>query len=951
MNCGRFLAVLVPAALILPACFSPTPPTIPSQEPLGLSTQEPSRPCNCSNRVPWGVWEVSIDTATWEVTVVPIRGAQFTVDVVTFLQKPAGNPKNLTIQVTDAGKWMTEGRIDVDVILRHPFPGMTIYTGFDVYGVFMTPGSIVGRYDSDVVYTNGDTEPILLNEDGWSRWMNPVEFPDTGTIFDFTPGKLGTPNIGLFNSTANAYKYFADGVDRDTYLKAFFANPNKVRDRGKFSPGSINRRSYELKFPMEGGLPKVVFQYAVVASWVEPDPTLSGDPDVLDVPDDFPMTANADEAVFLDVADSSNLWFDGTSGGGSVKLGLEVYDWGAWQEGVVVADEIHQIVVEGDPSVIPGGYAIFDQATLAAIAAPGSSLISSVFEVEVTGCAPQSADDVPLLITVENEDPDTFDPGNGKVPTSDRLAAYFRHDVSVSSSVGIQIISPNGGETLWMALSHEITWTGGVAGDVAIEWSTDNFASDVRTIAASTMNNGSYTWVPIPNVETDTARVRVRMLPSGVSDKSDGDFSIAPPVWLDFQDEVEVDESTVSFNDTAGEPLGYHKAWDEFSPAISQDQDSRTHICWHAFGFDYNESGWWLRWGWDVGIRSMQGTSWAGENRFFQSSTNPDNQYEMRVDTMKLATAANNFTFAAVMLEGGAAYPKIYFCAYVDHYINPKSYYYNSNCVNFTPLVYQNCEVMADDDYLYMVGDSYRTTPITDQPGIYSLRVETPSCSVPWVYETLKILTESGEVSHSRSWAIHGGTLVLAYYTTDGKIKLLKQIDQTGDTWDDTEVIFDGTGYTGCKHPAIAVDGSDRLFALWTGQEGSSGDYHLLASMKETPSGSWTEPIVAATSSSPFDDQHITCSTQAVLLPTGDSEYLVLIGYQTGDIVYSQVSPKDLWAFLPTQLVSADGDVTRDPDTLCLAAPYLYDALFAWSFEVDEDNWDIKFRNADFETP
>jgi hypothetical protein len=67
--------------------------------------------------------------------------------------------------------------------------------------------------------------------------------------------------------------------------------------------------------------------------------------------------------------------------------------------------------------------------------------------------------------------------------------------------------------------------------------------------------------------------------------------------------------------------------------------------------------------------------------------------------------------------------------------------------------------------------------------------------------------------------------------------------------------------------------------------------------------------------------------------------------------VSAQISPKDLWGFLPPQQVSAEGDVTRDPDTLCLGGAYNYDSLFAWSFEVDEDNWDIKFRNADFETP
>lgn len=293
----------------------------------------------------------------------------------------------------------------------------------------------------------------------------------------------------------------------------------------------------------------------------------------------------------------------------------------------------------------------------------------------------------------------------------------------------------------------------------------------------------------------------------------------------------------------------------------------------------------------------------------------------------------------------------IYFCSYVDFWINMKTYYYNWNCLNYTPIVYYNCELMADDKYLYMVGDSHRTYPLTNHPGIYSLRVQTPDLTQPWVYESLNTLTEFGELSHSRSWAFYSGNLVLAYFTTDGKIKLLRQTDQSSDTWDDTEVIFDGTGYSDSKNPALAADNSGRLFAVWTGKHTSSGEYHLLASMKESPSGSWSPPILVATSSQPFDDQHVSCSTEKVLLPTGDSEYLVLTGYENGGVVYSQISPKDLWAFLPPQQVSADGDTTRDPDTLCMAPPYIYDALFAWCFQVSDENWDIKFRNADFKTP
>ena len=121
--------------------------------------------------------------------------------------------------------------------------------------------------------------------------------------------------------------------------------------------------------------------------------------------------------------------------------------------------------------------------------------------------------------------------------------------------------------------------------------------------------------------------------------------------------------------------------------------------------------------------------------------------------------------------------------------------------------------------------------------------------------------------------------------------------------------------------------------------------------MKADPLAEWTTPVVAASSASEFNDCHITTSYEQVLLPTGASEYMVLIGYEQDGIVYSQISPKDLWAFLPYQVVSEETNTSQDPDTMCFAAPYLYDALFAWSIEVLPDDWDIRFRNGDFVTP
>ena len=940
------LPILLIIVLFLISCSVRSgSPVTPGSTASNLTSHSSGGSVAGTSRALWGIWNVSIDTSNWEVSIVPIRGPQYTVDVVKFLQPPAGSLSNLTITVTDVTDWFSLGKIGVDVGLRHPFPGLDQYTGFDVYGVFVAPGSFAGIYDDDVAYTNGDGEPALLNADGYTRWMNPVEFIENGTFFNFIKGKLGTQDIGLFTSTINAYRYFADGLEKDQSISDFLSESSNTDKRGLFAPGSMNVREYHLKFPMVGGLPKLTFQYAVVASWVYPDPTLSGDPGELDVPGDFPLSANAGEAVFVGITDNSSLFYSSGSGGGAIKLALEIFDWGALSENVTVTDEIKRIIIESPNDVIPGGYAIFEQSDLAPIGQPGSSVISSVFEVEIYNCTPNSNDDVPILITVENKQPDKFDPGTGVSANDDNLAAYVRFDVPVGGEIpsALQVIDPNGGETLWMALSHEITWDPGLGGvaNVKLEWSTDNFVSDINTIIDSTENDGSYIWVPIPNVDTTTAKVRVSDVLGTDTDESDNNFTIALPVWLDFQDEVDVSTSTVDFATWTFRQ--YEKSYDEFSPALSQDFDGMVHMVWHGEAVVGD-----MRYAHEPTIRSTDGNSWSGEGDFLHTEGNMP-QGPFRTDNMKVARTQTHIptTFAAIRLL-----PHTFFSRDVDRWINWATYYFV--CNNPGPVIFENCEIIADDDYIYHVSDGWQYSgPAVDEPGIYCMRAPTPAPPDPFECTSQTVLTDFGEISHSRSWCFHGGQLVLAYFTADGEIKLAKQTDVDADTWDDSEVIFDGSGYTECRDPSIASDGSDRLFALWTGMENSSGDYRLLVSMKETPTDNWTEPIVAAISLYPntFDDQHISCSTEKVLLPTGDSEYMVLIGYQANGITCSEISPKNLWAFLPAQQVSAENDVTRDPDTLCLESPYLYDAMFGWSYKVTADNGDIKFRNADFKTP
>ena len=849
----------------------------------------------------WGLWQGVINPDAQTLQFVQIRTGSFHLNALPFLEPPP--LVNLTLESLK----FTGNIIDADIGLRHPFLGLTEFTGFDVCGIFITNGSVTG-FSDPALRMAGEGETRLLNPDGYSRWWNPSEFPHGNNISSYKDGFLGTPDsVGDYNCTLDAYKYFCDDLDADEELSGV-----TLEHRGMFSAGKKNIRHYTID--MSAGL---IFNYAVDACWKFPTGTAPWT-----APDDFGTNANRAEARNIVVDEIANtLYNDGTAYGGELELSIDVYDW--FNAG------LNKVRVES-----PGNFAMVESST-----AVGGGAGFSTYEVDITGATP-AAGEIELLISVVSEEP-AF---QGFIPGTN-TTAYFIHTSQVASGKQLKVIAPNGGETLWMAISYEIKWDtgGGGISQVAIEWSTDNFVSDIRTIVLSTPNNGSYMWVPIPNVATKTARVRVRDVSGTASDTSDGDFSIDLPVWLDFQKEVEVDTTTVNF--ATWTTLHFEKWLDDFSPALSQDFDGMVHLVWHGEGIDTNQD---KRLAYEPTIRSTNGVSWSGEGDFLHtegSSTLPP----FRTDNMKVARTKThtNTTFAAIRYL-----PNTFFSRDVDRWINMATYFFT--CINPGPVIFNNCEILADDDYLYHVADGWKpdaSTPAWDGPGIYCMRVATPAPPDPFVCTSETIFTNFGEISHCRSWCFQDGKLFMVYFTTDGKIKLLRQTDNILDTWDDTEVIFGGAGYTGCKDPSIAVDKSGRLFVVWTGKENASGEYRLLASMKATPAGAWIAPVIAAASSTPFDDQHISCSSEKVLLPTGDSEYPVLIGYQVGDKVYSQISPKNLWAFLPAQQVSAVGDVTRDADTLCLEPPYNYDSLFAWSFKVVDTNWDIKFRNADFKTP
>jgi len=372
----------------------------------------------------WGYWEISINPDTALVDIVPLRSSEFAANITVFLQPPKGSTSNLGIDIVDLSDWLTEGRMDLDVRIHHPFPGLDMYTGFDVMGIFISYGDTEGKYDPTINYATGDETAHLLNPDGYTRWYNPVEFL-APNILGFVEGIYGTKDAE-FTSTLNPYKYFADGLDGEGLLTDFFSEEPNLAKRGFFSP-TVNTRRYELKFPVVSGSPEIRFQYAVVGFWEPPE-----GPSPIDVPDDFPITANRGEPINISVVDNgSDLFHTDDFSGGTLRVSTEIWDWAAPYNPSGVPSEIGSIILESGSVEFPGEYTELTTDQFEIAWEPGTS-VSSVANIELTGLNPLESGIATFLMTVESINPDSYEQGF-TVPVPDApLASYFFFDIPIA---------------------------------------------------------------------------------------------------------------------------------------------------------------------------------------------------------------------------------------------------------------------------------------------------------------------------------------------------------------------------------------------------------------------------------------------------------------------------------------------------------------------------------------
>ena len=418
--------------LMLPGCSKGGDPVIPDasgedSQPAGpqltAGTDYPeSNPGTSGGKAIWGVWDVTFSKENG-FEVIPLRGVEFTLNVNVFLQPPAGSLTNINIDIVNWEKLFISGSVTVDVSITHPFPQYTEFTGFDVMGTLIGTGTYIANSDIGIMYSKPRMDPILLNADGYTRWMNPLEFVSGGLV-GFEEGALGNKGV-WWGSTLNPFKYFADGLYTTETVAAHFQSGIDVINRGLFSTGQTNTRRYDIQFAMTEFGPDVRFQYVILASWKEPSPVPP-----FNIPEDFPAEANLQEPIHcaISTVGSSLYWNSMYDNGGSLFLTLEVFDWQGATNPSGVAGEIKQIVLDSPDEFINGGNKLIFNPT-DWIELPGDSsnsikLALDIGQVEPGGPCPYDNDILVTLVTAEEGD---YDNGLGAAyPANAVLSAYAR---------------------------------------------------------------------------------------------------------------------------------------------------------------------------------------------------------------------------------------------------------------------------------------------------------------------------------------------------------------------------------------------------------------------------------------------------------------------------------------------------------------------------------------------
>jgi len=380
----------------------------------------------------WGYYSVAVFPADRKVEMTPMRTAGMTINVLPFMHGPEGEMACLTIEILEYKDLGITGDCLIGVNLKHPYPNLPEFCGFDVMGLFITDGSGEGVQDPSLKYPIQGKDPVLVNADGYTRWMNPTEFPDDAPFGYVDP--MSEENSGFIaNATVNGYKYFADGLGPEEPVEEYFSDPATCAKRGLFPNGGECTRNYQIQFPLKGSIPQIFFNYAVVASWAEPLPSPPEH-----IPIDFPREANAQFPIYAAVTDYSTLYYTDSDAGGDIILDVELFDWINLWEPDSLKNRITRVVLESADGLIEGDH--WEMANPKVVMFKGEAQISSHLVINVPG-NPSADGFEDLFLAVEVESESGYYQGFGEAVPAGPLALYLKPRVEIGTCPDAVIIS------------------------------------------------------------------------------------------------------------------------------------------------------------------------------------------------------------------------------------------------------------------------------------------------------------------------------------------------------------------------------------------------------------------------------------------------------------------------------------------------------------------------------
>jgi len=286
---GFFLVIMF---IFVTACSGGGLPVIPdSTSPSGDITPHADQSTQSGHYL-IGYWTIMIPEDGKSVEVSPARAVDLHLNVVKLLEwTPCTNCLSVgNLQITGPNE------LTLDLTIRHPFPGLPNFTGFDVRGIFISDADYTFPI-SERSIAWGDTIPRLLNADGHTSLFNPTEYPANSPappILKYYPGKM-SPVLYL-SATLNPFIAYSEGATRRIFLSGDQKTEQVVLH---FQPGGLK------------------FGYAVDVSWLKPDAP------IIDPLTEFPIEANCIEAYKL----SASLAGEITSAmGSSAVINVEVFD-------------------------------------------------------------------------------------------------------------------------------------------------------------------------------------------------------------------------------------------------------------------------------------------------------------------------------------------------------------------------------------------------------------------------------------------------------------------------------------------------------------------------------------------------------------------------------------------------------------------------------------------------